>query len=95
MSVQVRNYIAARSSHPSGVQVPAQGGTVETGPLPSKPHLDNGPQTELTRDLLDLDYDQLWELLEAVQLEAARREGPHPIWVTPGQSDGPWGWWNS
>ena len=54
------------------------GGEMETQPLPSEPHLDNGPQTELTRDLWDLDDDQLWEVLEAVQLEAARREGAAP-----------------
>ena len=77
-SMQVRNYIAARSSCPCGAQSPAPGGQVETWPLHSKPYLDNGCQMEQTRDLQDLDDDLLWEMLQAVQLEAARREGLHP-----------------
>ena len=51
---------------------------METWHLPSESHLDNGPWTELTRDVWDLGDDQLWEALEAVQLEAARREGHTP-----------------
>ena len=50
-SAQVRYNISARSSHPSGMQTPAQGGEVEI----SEPHPDNGPQMELTRDLWDFD----------------------------------------
>ena len=89
MSIQVRDYIAARSSHPSGTHLLTQGGDMKTQPLPSKPHLDNGPQPELTRDIWDLDYDQLCGLLKAFLMEIARRE-----WVAPphrlpqGQSEG-------
>ena len=57
---------------------------METQPHPSEAHLDSGPRTELTRDLQDLDYDQLQEVLEAVQLEAARMEGLHPTKVIMG-----------
>ena len=42
------------------------------------PSLDEGPQTELTRDVEDLNDDQLWEVLEALQMEMARREGLAP-----------------
>ena len=75
MILQVRDYIAARSSHPSGTQVPAQGGEVETQALPSEPSLDDGSQRELIQDIGDLDNDQLWEVLEALHMEIARREG--------------------
>ena len=51
---------------------------MDTWPLPSKPNVDDGPQTELTRDIQDLDDDQLWEVLEALQTETARREGTAP-----------------
>ena len=44
-------------------------------PLPSKPQLDDGPRQEVTRDVWDLDDDQLWEVLEALQMKTARREG--------------------
>ena len=63
---------------------------MDAQPLPSEPHLDNGLQTDLaTRDL---DDDQLSELLEAIQLETARKEGPHPHTVYPGgpRSVGSW-----
>ena len=77
--MQVRDYIATWNSHPSCVQVPVQGEGVDTQPLSSKPHLDNGPQVELiTRDLQDLDNDQLQEVLEAVQFETARQEWAMP-----------------
>ena len=69
MPMQVRNYIAAQSSHLSGTQAPVQGEGMDAQPLPSKPHLDNGPWMDLaTRDLWDLDSNQLWEALEAIQL---------------------------
>ena len=48
---------------------------MDNWPLPSKPSLDNRAQMELTRDVQDLDDDQLWEVLEALQMETARREG--------------------
>ena len=77
--MQVRDYIAAQSSHPSDTQVPVHCEGIGTQPLPSGPHLDNRPQTDLaTRDLWDLDDDQLWEVLEAVHLETARWEGAIP-----------------
>ena len=73
MTTQVRDYIAAWSSHPSSTQAPVMGEGVEAWPLPSEPYLDNGPQMDLTtRNLWDLDDDQLWEALEAVLLETAR-----------------------
>ena len=53
---------------------------VDTQPLPSEPNPDDGPHMELTRDVWDLDDDQLWEMLEALQMETARRKGaalPH------------------
>ena len=81
MTVQVRDYNAMWSSHPFGTQTPVQGEGMDTQPLPSKPHLDNRPQTELTtRDIWNLDNDQLRDALEAVQFMTARREGfctPH------------------
>ena len=79
--MQVRNYIFVQSSWPSIGSAPVQGEGMDAWPLPSEFHLDNGPQMDLaTRDLWDLDDDQLWEVLEVIQLETARREGaasPH------------------
>ena len=51
---------------------------VDTHSLPSQPNLDNGPQMGLTRDVWDLDHDQLLEVLEAIQMETARRRGSTP-----------------
>ena len=69
MTMQVRNYIATQSSHPSGTKVPVQGEGMDGQPLPSEPHLDNRSWTDLaTRDLWDLDDDQLWEALAAIKL---------------------------
>ena len=51
---------------------------VDMWPLPTMPSQDNGPQMELTRDVWNLDDDQLWEVLEALQMEIARKEGWHP-----------------
>ena len=50
---------------------------MDTQPLPSEPSLDNGPHSELIRDVWHLD-DQLLEALEALQMETARREGMAP-----------------
>ena len=84
-AMQVRDYIAMCSSHPSGAQAPVQCDGVDTQALPSEPHLDNGLQTELiTRYLQNLEDDQLQELLETVQFETARMEGPHPHVNHPG-----------
>ena len=77
MTMQVRDYIATWSSHPSGTQAPVKGKGVDARPLPSESHLDNGSQRELTKDLCDLDDDQLWEALEAAQLKPDR-EGTAP-----------------
>ena len=65
---------------------------MDTQPLSSKPHLDNGPQVELnTRDLQDLDNDQLKEVLETVQFETTRREEAASPHCSPlGQYVGPW-----
>ena len=70
--------IAVRSSHPSGTGAPVQGrGGYLT--CPQWAHLDKGTCLELTRDVQDLDDDQLWEMLEALQMETARRKGAaHP-----------------
>ena len=77
--MQVRDYIPARSSHPSDAWVPVQGEGVDTQSLPCEPQLDDGPWMKLTtRDLGDLDDDQLLEVLEAVQLKTARRVGATP-----------------
>ena len=58
------------------------------------PSLADGPQMELTRDVCNLDDDQLWEALEAFQMEMARREGeaplqghPRAIWRSQGNSE--------
>ena len=66
---------------------------MDTQPLPSKPNLHDWPQTELTRDVQDLVDGQLWEVLEALQIETARREGVIPTWVALGKPEGPWGQW--
>ena len=84
MTMQVRDYLAAWSSHLSGTHMPIKGEGVDTQPLPSEPHLDNGPQMELTtRDLWDLDNDQLQEALEVVQFKTARKEGAAPTHNSP------------
>ena len=48
ISMQVRDYIAAGGSHPSGAQVHVQGGS-GCPTSPSEPHLGDGPWPELTR----------------------------------------------
>ena len=91
-TMQVRHYIATRGSHSSGTQAPAQGEEVESWPLPSEPHLDNGPQLELTWDIWDLDIDELWEVLKALHMEVGRSEGAAPPQGSPGGSlRVPWG----
>ena len=49
------------------------------------------PQVELTRNVSDLDDDQFWEVLEALQTKTAQMVRWHPMWVTLGKSMGPWG----
>ena len=44
MTMQVRDYIATWSGHPSGVQVPVHVDGVDMQPLPIEPPLDNGPR---------------------------------------------------
>ena len=90
MGMQVRDYIVARSSHPSGAWMPLQGRGWIPDLSPVTPTQMMGPR--LTRDAWDLDDDQLQEVLEALQMETARREGSTPTWVILGQSEGPWGW---
>ena len=68
MTVQVRNYIAATSSHPSGTPALAQCEVVGTQPSPSKPHPDDEPQPDLTQDIRELCLDQLLEALRALQM---------------------------
>ena len=68
-----------------------QGRRVGIWPFPSMPNLDKGPleaqtsmpQAELTRDVWDLDDDQLWEALEALQVKVSRGRGLHPYWGHP------------
>ena len=82
-SRQVREYITKRSSHPSGALKHMWCGGVGIQPLPSMPSRDEGlseaqalmPQVELTRDVWDLNNDQLWEALEVLLIKMAWREG--------------------
>ena len=72
---QVRDYIATRSSHQSGTQTHVHSRGLAIWPVPGMPSLEKGPsgaqasttQAELTRDVWDLDDDQLWGALEALQ----------------------------
>ena len=89
----VSDYIATQSSHPVALGHLSRVRVGYPTP-PSEPHLDNGPQMELTRDLWNLDDDQLWEVLEAGQLKAARKEGAathmgHPwlVWGSLGMGE--------
>ena len=76
-STQVWDYIAANTSYPSDIQAPVQVRRLNTQPLPNKPNPDDGPQMDLTRDVQDLDNDQLRKMLEALQMETVRSEGFH------------------
>ena len=91
MSVQMRNYNAARMSHPISAQATCAGWGVDAWPLLSEPTSDSGPQLEFTRDVWDLDDDQLREVLEALHLEMARWEGSAPTQVILGSLRIPWG----
>ena len=73
--------------------MPVQGVGVDTQPLPSESHLDNRAWMELTtRDLWNLDNDQLREMLEAVQFKTAKREGATPMYSSAwGSLWVPWG----
>ena len=88
---QERDYITVSSSAHLVLKHMFRMG-VDTQPLSSVPNLDNGPWMELTRDVWDLDNDQLWEMLEALQMETARGRRWHPHMGHPGQSEGPWVW---
>ena len=63
------------------------------------PSPDKGPseaqasmsQAELTRDVWDLDNDQLQEVLGALQTKMALREGMHAYWGHFREIQGPWG----
>ena len=59
MTMQVRDYIAATSSCPSGVPALAQGEEVETLPSPSEPHPNNEPQSDLSWDICVLCYNRV------------------------------------
>ena len=76
MTAQVKDYMAATSSHPSGALAPVQGEKVETQPSPSKPLPNDEPQPDLTQDIRELCLDQVWEELGPLHMEIARREGP-------------------
>ena len=77
-----------------------QGRGMGIQPLPSAPSPDEEPletqasmpQVELTRDVQDLNNDQLQEVLEALQIEMAWRQETAPTVVTPEKCRGPWGW---
>ena len=68
-----------------------QGRAEGTQPLPRVPSLDEGPSEAqaskphvgLIRDVQDLNDDQLWEVLEALQTKMAQREGLCPNWGHP------------
>ena len=91
MTMQVRDYIGAMVSHPSDAQAPAQGEEVETQPLPSEPHLDDGPKLELTWDIWDLNNDQLWRHLRLSMWRKPRGRGHTSTRVTLGKYEVPWG----
>ena len=74
----VKNYIAIRSSHPSSAEIHVQGRGWIPSLSPACPVWDDGAQMELTRDVREFDDDQLWEALEVLQIEMARREGATP-----------------
>ena len=78
MTMQVRDYIAATSSHPSGTPVLAHGEEVETHPSPSMLYPDTEPWLDLTSYICELDLDQLWVMLRALLIEIAGREGAAP-----------------
>ena len=72
----------------SGTQAQILGGEVVSQSSPSEPHPEDGPQPQLHLAIRDLNYAQLREVLEELQLETARREGMAPPLGSPlGQ------WW--
>ena len=85
---QVREYIAARSSHPLGIWTHIKGRDLGVQPLANVPSLEEGlseaqmsmSQMELIRDVWYLDDEQLWEVLEALQTKMAQRDGSHLKW---------------
>ena len=46
------------------------------------------PQAELTMHVWDLNKNQLWEVLEALQPKTAQREGTAPYWGCPREIQG-------
>ena len=76
---QVRDYVAMRISHLSGTQMHVQGRVMGIQPLPNMPSLDKGLSeaqafmlhVELSRDVWDLNENQLQEVLEALQTKMA------------------------
>ena len=65
---------------------------------PSMPSPDEGPEAQtsmpqayLTRDVWNLDSDQLQEVLEALQTVMAQREGAAPLLGCPREIQGTWG----
>ena len=85
---QVMDYIATRANCPFGtsMQVPDEG--VEFQPPSVNPAQTMGLWRTLTRDIWEPNNDQLWEVLEAIQFETARREGHHPCMGHPRPTHG-------
>ena len=87
----MREYVTKRDHHPSGAGTPMQSRGVSIWPLSSVPSPDKEPleaqapvpQAKLTRDVWDLDNDQLWEVLETLQTKLAQREGAAPLMGSP------------
>ena len=96
MTMQVRDYIATQCSCFSGAQTPVQGEGVDAWPLLSQPHLDNGPQMDLTtRDIWDLEmtnYRRHWRLSSSRWLGG---RGPYPYTFHSGPDCRALGWWRS
>ena len=85
---QVRKYIAKKGSHPSGTQTHMQGRGVGIQPLPSPEEGLSKVQTSMsqaqpTRDVWDLDNDQLQQVLKALQIKMAKRERVAPLLGSP------------
>ena len=88
----IRDYVAAGSSHSSDASAQGLIDGVKIQPPLSKPSPDEGLQWTLTRDICELDNDQLWKVLEAIRFETARREWQHPYTGHPWPTHGSLGW---
>ena len=71
---QVREYVAMRGRHASGVQAQIPGGEVVSQSSPSEPHPEGGAQPQLHLAIGDVNDAQLREALGELQLETSRKE---------------------